>query len=58
MTSATNRAAGEIPEPPVRPHLTLLDGRGQVVWQEAPAAPDAPGPFGYTDRVGQSWHLL
>src|SRR5207253_8454189 len=27
MTPATNRAARELPEPPVRPHLTLLDGR-------------------------------
>src|SRR5436190_21309096 len=27
MTSATNLAALELPEPPVRPHLTLLDGR-------------------------------
>src|SRR3989442_14629728 len=27
MTPATNRAALELPEPPVRPHLTLLDGR-------------------------------
>jgi RNA polymerase sigma-70 factor (ECF subfamily) len=27
MTPATNRAVGELPEPPVRPHLTLLDGR-------------------------------
>lgn len=27
MTSATNRAALALPEPPVRPHLTLLDGR-------------------------------
>src|SRR6267143_1084408 len=29
MTSATNLAALELPEPPVRPHLTLLDGRVQ-----------------------------
>src|SRR2546430_16366702 len=27
MTPATNRLAREFPEPPVRPHLTLLDGR-------------------------------
>src|ERR1700682_2738836 len=27
MTSAMNRAALALPEPPVRPHLTLLDGR-------------------------------
>src|SRR2546428_14069193 len=27
MTPATTRAARELPEPPVRPHLTLLDGR-------------------------------
>jgi RNA polymerase sigma-70 factor (ECF subfamily) len=27
MTLATNRAALALPEPPVRPHLTLLDGR-------------------------------
>src|SRR5919204_4814322 len=27
MTPATNRAARELPAPPVRPHLTLLEGR-------------------------------
>src|SRR5882672_934590 len=27
MTPATNRAALDFPEPPVRPHLTLLEGR-------------------------------
>ena len=29
MALATNRAARELPAPPVRPHLTLLDGRVQ-----------------------------
>src|SRR5207249_8268094 len=27
MAPATNRAARELPAPPVRPHLTLLEGR-------------------------------
>ncbi len=37
--------------------LTLLDARGRVLWQEAPAVDGVFGSFGYVDRSGGRWRL-
>jgi alpha-D-xyloside xylohydrolase len=37
--------------------LTLLDGHGLVLWQEAPVNDGAPGPLGYVDRAGTQHRL-